>query len=162
MAFITPGTVVAGDVLTAARYNQDVVANGTELAPFFAAWTTWTPAIVQSGARTVTVTHARYLEIGKMVIAKANLTITQTGSAGNAISCSLPLQHAATGDIALGSFFYIRTGVTRYVGTCLANNNFTSPGIIFHQTGPNVLGVDPNFATANDDRLTFTVTYEAA
>jgi hypothetical protein len=27
MAFITPGTAVAGEVLTAARWNQDVVAN---------------------------------------------------------------------------------------------------------------------------------------
>jgi hypothetical protein len=27
MAFITPGTVIAGEVLTAARWNQDVVAN---------------------------------------------------------------------------------------------------------------------------------------
>jgi hypothetical protein len=27
MPFVTPGTVVAGDVLTAARYNSDVVAN---------------------------------------------------------------------------------------------------------------------------------------
>jgi hypothetical protein len=31
MAFITPGTVIAGEVLTAARWNQDVVANTNAL-----------------------------------------------------------------------------------------------------------------------------------
>jgi hypothetical protein len=31
MSFVTPGTVVAGEVLTATRWNQDVVANTQEL-----------------------------------------------------------------------------------------------------------------------------------
>jgi len=35
MAFITPGTAIAGEVLTAARWNQDVVANSIMGRPVF-------------------------------------------------------------------------------------------------------------------------------
>lgn len=164
MAWITPTTVSTGDVLTASRYNADVQANLTELAPFFSAWTSWTPQVYQNGTRTSTNTASRYLKVGRLVVATARLVITQAGSAGNIISCTLPSAPQATsGDFPVGTFMYFASSGTRYQGAVLINSSFgASPGAIFHVYANNALGNTPNIATANTDALNFIVTYEAA
>ena len=163
MAWTTLGTVAPGDVLRAnsgtAAYNN-VIGNLNE---FTLAWTSWTPAVFQNGARTSTNTQSRYLKIGRLVHAYAIVTITQAGSGGNIISCTLPFAAAFTNDAAMGSFIYFQTSGSRHVGSALANNSFgASPGVIFHTNVNNALGINPNIATANGDTFRFTVTYEAA
>lgn len=164
MAWSIGSSVTAGSVLTASRYNQDAVDNLTELAPFFGAWTSWTPAVFQNGARTSTNTASRFLKVGRLVVATSRLTITQAGSAGNIISCTLPSAPQATsGDFPIGTFIYFATSGTRYVGSVLINSSFgASPGVIFHVYANNALGNTPNIATANGDILNFHLTYEAA
>jgi hypothetical protein len=102
MAFITPGTVVAGDVLTAARYNQDVVANGTELAPFFGAWESYTPVLTAATTNptlgTGSNSTARYLKVGRLVIYTFSITFGTSGTAAGSgeYRVSLPFGRASS------------------------------------------------------------------
>jgi hypothetical protein len=164
MAFTTPGTAVAGDVLTAAFWNSNVRDNFNEVAPLFAAWTAWTPVVEQSGTRTSTIGNARYLKIGNIVQVMASLTITQTGVTGNYVACTLPFaltSRITTSDHAVGSFFYFRG--TRYAGTAVIARGFTGASkvvFISGQAASNLVGIDPAFATANGDVMSFSVQYE--
>ena len=164
MAWTTLGTVAPGDVLRAnsgtAAYNN-VIGNLDEFSNLFAAGTSWTPAIAQNGARTSTNTQSRYFKIGRLVHAYAIVTITQAGSGGNVIACSLPFAAAFTSDAAIGTFIYFQTSGTRHQGAVLSNTSFGGSAI-FHTNANNALGNTPNIATANGDTLRFTVTYEAS
>ena len=75
MAWTTPGTAVAGDVLTAAFWNTQVRDNLIELAPFSAAWTSYTSTIGNGwtlGTGTIT---ASYLQVGKFVAVRLKFTV---------------------------------------------------------------------------------------
>ena len=152
----------SGDQFTEEMWDDYIKGNADELNPFFTAWTSWTPAVFQNGARTSTNTQSRYLKIGRLVHAYAIVTITQAGSAGNIISCTLPFASAFGSDTPIGSFIYF--GAARYVGSALSNSSFgASPGVIFHvHNATNAVGADPNFATANGHTFRFSVTYEAS
>jgi len=168
MAWTTPGTAVAGDVLTAAFWNQQVRDNSLELAPFFSAWTSYTPVIEQVSARTATVTNGRYVQIGKVIRVTGTMTITQAGTAGNVITISLPValtSRLTASDHAVGSFFYNRTTGTRYAGTAIIAVGFTGSSKIAFVSGSaatSLLGIDPSFATANGDIVSFCVEYETS
>jgi hypothetical protein len=159
MAWTTPGTATAGEVLTASFWNTQVRDNMVELAPYFASWTTWTPTITQNGTRTATVNYARYVKIGRIVHGVLNVTITQAGSAGNLIYSSIPIGTPVTiGEAPLGSFVYARTTNIRYAGTLVL---FSGVNLLPQVSGTtNALGADPNFATANGDTFTARFQYE--
>jgi hypothetical protein len=163
MAWVTPTNAVTGDVLTASRWNQDVVANSVEVAPFFGAWTSWTPTVYQNGARTSTNTLSRYLKVGRLVIVTANVTITNAGTSGNQIVWTLPSTPAnPTNGGIVGTWMYIRTTGVRYQGSFNLNSAFGA-AIVTQQDGTgNQLGIDTAFATANGDVLMFSGMYEAA
>ena len=160
MAWTTPGTATAGDVLTASFWNTQVRDNMIELAPFMTTFTSWTPTIAQNGTRTITNTNSKYVKIGRFVFGRVNVTITNAGTSGNLISCSYPVTPANYNDQACGTFFYGPTGnATRYTGTVILN----SAGFLFQTHNvSNVLGILPSFATANGDFLTFEFTFESA
>ena len=69
MAWTTPGTAVAGDVLTAAFWNAQVRDQMTEVAPIMNAWTTFSPTIAQGVTPNIakTVTYSKYVRVGKFV-----------------------------------------------------------------------------------------------
>lgn len=49
------------------------------------AWTSWTPTITQSAAVTVTIAHAVYARLGRMIVAHYRMTVTGAGVAANPI-----------------------------------------------------------------------------
>ena len=152
-----PRTWVAGEIPTAAMFNSNLRDFGRA---FSDAWTSWTPTISQNGARTITNSSSTYMQAGKLVIARARVVITQAGTTNNVISSSLPVTPLYDGDTSIGSFTYQTTGGTRYAGSVII---WTSSLLLFQVTGQtNVLGIAPNFATANGDIFTLTMTYEAA
>ena len=162
MAWTAPKTDFApGDILNAAEMNA-IGENLDEFSPQFTAWTSWTPTVSQAGARTITNTQSRYLKVGEMVNAYATVTITNAGTAGQVIVCSLPESPAFTATVLVGHFWYVRTTGIRYVGGAFWDN--TSQAAFLQSNGVNsaVLGTDPNFATANGDLLRIQFTYEAA
>ena len=132
MPWVTPTTVSTGDVLTASRYNADVQGNLTELAPFFSAWTSWTPAMTQTGTLTFTTTSARYLRIGRFVVANFNLTGFSGGTNGAQITMTYgALPTPATRVCVFGSFRWFDAGNTNYAGTIIGDQ----AGMAFHQDG---------------------------
>ena len=89
----------AGAALTESDINTYLTGEG-------GAWTTWTPTVTQSGAVTVTVTHAVYGRWGRLIIANFRLAVTGTGTAANAVTVSLPVTAArANMMVGTGSLF---------------------------------------------------------
>ena len=169
MAWVTPTTVATGDVLTAATWNQSVQANAAELAPFFSAWTSYTPTLAQGASTNIskTVTTARYLKVGRLVVMNVALTITGAGTSNNAITVSTPSGGDAAASVSgpIGFGWYVRSGVGFY----WAQASFVTSTTIGLLYVPNASGAyigttnGPSaFATQNNDTLAFTVTYEAA
>jgi hypothetical protein len=144
-----PGTWSAGDILTAADLN----AIGT--------WTTYTPTLGQSGTRTATVDYAQFCKINKMCIANVQLTCTTTGSAGNAITVTLPVSAANSGDVAFGSGFFYDDSLTDV--RLVSVRRDTGARVIFYvEESANLfgLGSSPSLALGNNDVISFSIVYE--
>ena len=88
MAFTNPTSVSVGSVLTASRYNEDVVGNWNM---FGAAWTSYTPTLTNC---TAPITRAKYLKIGRWVQFDVMLTLTGAQVTGT-VGISLPFASAA-------------------------------------------------------------------
>ena len=160
MAWIAPKTDFdPGDILTADEMNA-IGGNLDELAPFFAAWTSYTPTLTQSGAVTKTVTYAKYVQIGNFVWVQVFLTATGAGTAANAITVTLPVAAIAHQGVS-GAAFVLDANVNSYVGTA---RGLTTTTVAFFQGlgGGTAIGQSPNFALANTDIVQFSVFYEAA
>ena len=165
MAWTTPGTATAGNVLTAAFWNTQVRDNMVELAPLTAAWTSFTPTLWQGAATpniNKTVLYSKYLKVGKLVVVSVNVTATGAGTAGQAIQIrDIPAAAAAANQSGMiGSFTYFDSGNTNITGTVYGLST-TSVGLQADRDNSPV-GIVPNFAVANNDNLSLTLTYEAA
>ena len=160
MAWTAPSTWVAGAVLTAAQLNEQLRDNMDVLAPFSAAWTSYTPTLTQSGAVTKTVTYAKYVQIGDFVWVQVSLTATGAGTTNNAITVSLPVTAASYYGVS-GAAFVLDANVNSYVGTA---RGATTTTVAFYQGlgGGTAIGQSPNFALASTDVVQFSAFYEAA
>lgn len=164
MAWVTPTDVATGDVLTAAKWNQDVVANAEELAPLFGAWTTFVPQLRTSTTnRTSTVTSARYLQIGTLLIVQASVVATAAGGANEQVNLALPtgFTYAATpgDDLVCGTFMVKDTGTAYYTGNAM---HFVS-GYIYGQAYNSVAPMGqsaPAMTLASNDEISYTVMLE--
>ena len=165
MAWTTPGTATAGEVLTAAFWNANVRDNLNELSDLGEGWTSYTPAL--TGMTGATINFAKYKSAGKMVILTVAITMgTVTGSLGVA----LPTNAAAIG----AGFPVLCTALAADVGT----NNYPLTALFllagrvdFHAQVANGTyvnyGTSPTSATvpftwAAGDILSFTAIYETA
>ena len=168
MAWVTPTNVATGDVLTAATWNQAVVANAVEVAPFFGAWTSYTPTLSQGASTNITktVTAARYLKVGRMVAIYVRLAITGAGTGANEIRVSLPSGADAAAEIVngmpIGSGWYLRSGTGFYWAQAFVTTSTTVALYNIASATGNSIGALPNFATQNNDAITFSGVYEAA
>jgi hypothetical protein len=89
MAWTTPGTAVAGSVLTAAFLNTNLRDNMIELAPFAEAWVSYTPTFTNLTIGNGSTTSA-YLKVGKLVTVRFQATFGSTTNATSTIIASLP------------------------------------------------------------------------
>ncbi len=141
-----PGTWQPGDVLTAADLN----AIGT--------WTSYTPTLTQSVARTATVDYAEYAQINKMIAANVSLTCTTTGSLAN-IRVSLPVNFINQAlDLTLvgsGIFFDSSATTTSVLGVVASNVSYVE----FRADNSTAL---LNTTLGNGDVISFSIVYEAA
>ena len=148
MAFVTPTDVTVGSVLTASRYNSDVVENMTELAPFFSAWTSWTPVVTQGVNPTFTNTRSRYIKVGRLVIATFAVAITSSGTSSTAMALNFGgIATAAAGDSAYGAFRIFDTGITNYAGTLVAASSTTMN--LYQDGNGNPLGFGQQFTSGD-------------
>ena len=88
-------TFADGDVLSATQVNTYLMGEG-------GAWTSWTPAVTQSGSVTVTNTRSRYARYGRTIHFSTQLAVTGTGTGSNAITVTLPVT-AAVADMTIGT-----------------------------------------------------------
>jgi hypothetical protein len=150
-------------VLTAAFWNANVRDNSNEVAPFFAAWTDFTPTFVQGVTVTYTKRRTRYLQIGKLVIAQISVDFTSAGTGGAVLAMSLPATVVSVDDWNLvGSFFFYDANVpARYVGNLLLFDSSTA--FLQHggTTANGALGTNPAITIANGDQFSCNLLYEA-
>jgi hypothetical protein len=146
-----PGTWSAGDILTAADLN----AIGT--------FASYTPVLAQSGTRSATVNHAKFCQINKMCIANVSLTCTTTGSADNAITVTLPVSAANSGDVAFGSGFFYDDSLTDVRLVSVRRDTGTTVIFYVEESANSFgLGSSPSLALGNNDVISFSIAYETA
>ena len=136
-----------------------------ETATGAGAWTSYTPTITQSGAVTKTVTYAKYVRIGRTIIAQVNLAVTGSGTASNLITVSIPVTAAQSGlNVGVGTFYDDSPGALLF--PCTVSLQTTSTVAFAAMTaaaGGWAIGSDVFTAgLASGDTIAFTITYEAA
>lgn len=163
MAWITPTTVSTGDVLTASRYNADVQANLTELAPLFAAWTTHSPVTVtQTNAITTTANYSKYVKIGRLVVWNFKLTYSSGTGANTALTVTLPFSSASSESRSIGSGgFFDASASTNYNGSWYIASASTIT-LTTDATGAQSFGNTPAVTITTSDLFHGFVIYEAA
>lgn len=146
----TLGTFVAGQVLTAAELN----AIGT--------WQTWTPTVYQSSALT-TSTVGQYCQINELVIAFALIDINSSGTAGQQVQVTLPVNCYQTSDtIPLGTgTIYKGVGATTHDGTWVQDAGTQRVVFSTDVTGSSRWGATPPVGLDSSSFLRLVLTYKA-
>jgi hypothetical protein len=126
-----------------------------------AAWTSYTPTLTQSATVTKTVTYAKYMKIGRLVIVNLLLAVTGAGTAANAVLVGLPVT-AATGDGSIGAgYIYDASVSTIYNGVAdLAST--TTADLLAPATGGGLGAFGFTAALAASDAVSLSAMYEAA
>jgi len=128
-------------------------------------WQDWTPTVTQDVAVTVTVIYARYIVISQGVIVQARLSVTGSGTAGNAVVIAgIPSPIAAknpnTYTIIGGGFVVNTTASVHYHGALMANG--ANDWRIITDGSNGFLGVNPSFALASGHQISLQAAYERA
>lgn len=124
-------------------------------------WADWTPQVNQGANLNIakTIAAARYTIVGKTMHVIARMTMSAAGVANNGIQiANLPRTIYAYGAsiFGVGGCFIRDTGTADYKGTCIINP--TDQVVSFRRgdtTGASEIGVDPNFALASGDIISF-------
>lgn len=124
MAFVLPTDVATGDVLTASRYNQDVVENMERIG---GAWTSFTPSWTGLTVGNATQTAA-YLAAGKLYVVRVQITLGSTSSVAGA-EMTLPdgasLSSGYSINHLVGSAGYLDSGAALHSGLVSPSSTVT-------------------------------------
>ena len=127
----------------------------------FSGWTAWTPEVSQPTTVAATVDAATYTQIGKLVVANFRLSITGTGTGGNAVVVSLPVTAARANDYCGSVQIYDLSLTTPYLGIAWLQTT-TTMRFRGDWSGTGAWGFVPNVGLAAGDFIAGTVIYEAA
>lgn len=150
-------TFTAGSVLTASDINTYLSGEG-------GAWTTWTPAVTQSGSVTVTNTRSRYARYGRTIHFVCSLSVTGAGTSLNAITVTLPVTAASGGNVCGEGFIFDSSAGINYVGMAyLFSTTLMTLVPAASTSGSLELGAQTfTAALASGDIINVRGTYEAA
>ena len=141
-------------MLTSADVNLYLAGEG-------GAWQSWSPVVTQSVNVTVTNTRSRFARWGRLIIATADLTVTGTGTASNAVTLSLPVTSAATGPSAGNGSLFDNSANLNYNGAPFLNTTTTVS--LLSDGGAQFLGLSIfTAALAVNDIIRFAFIYESA
>lgn len=164
-ASATTATIVRGQEGTTARaHRQDVpwvhAVVASDVGPTYVAYT---PVVSQNGVRTTSAQSGRYVRIGKMVHAVGSATLSNAGTTANAVTVTLPLPPFVGGpaqQVGVGGVQRVAAGLLyRSLSAALSGTTeirFFLAGV----TDGNEVGINPGFALASGDQITWSVTYE--
>ena len=182
MTYVAPSTVVAGQTYGASAHNvivNDVIdhesrlgAAETLIAPFSAAWTSWTPTI--AGLTVGNATRvSRYIQVGKWVQGVFDLEFgSTTAFTSGDVSFTAPVTPLSGTRSVLNTVWLFDTGVNNYPGQVLrsatsgANNSvfvirsLSVTGSIVGQGS--VTSTVPINPWGTGDRISVDFAYEAA
>lgn len=168
MAWTTPRTWVAGEVVTAAYMNANVRDNTNHL--YGSTWTTFSPTMTQSGSVALTTATGRYHYVGYRCTLHIFLDPSGTGTIANDIVIgNIPAAIAprVSGEIsagnqegALGNGYYFDSGTGGYTGICFFASSSTLKMKQANQTAN--VGTAPSIAVAAADSMHLDITYETS
>ena len=145
------------EVLTASDINTYLMGEG-------GAWTAWTPQIDQGASTNIakTVNHANYARDGRKITATFKLTLTASGTAGSAVTVTLPVAAVSAAAI-VGVGLVIDAGSRDYNATIIGTST-TQVELRSGISGTTTAGwgLTPSIALASSDVLYGQITYEAA
>jgi len=146
MAWTTPGTATAGDVLTAAFWNTQVRDQFIELAPFMSAWTAYTPGLGGGWGQGNGTLTGSYIKVGRWVACRFELTFGSTSTYGaGAPTITLPF-NAAAGFYSNAIVDLVDSGTDNYIGNAYLNPGAYGVGAV----GIRVMRVDGTYTIVRD------------
>jgi hypothetical protein len=136
----------------------------TAVAPFFSAWTGYTPTLGGFTLGNGSISGA-YLKIGRMVMVRAKFILGSTSGKDNFLTISIPFAAANQSELVSGSALFVDGG-TRYLGTVVGGTNSSNVEVLpinaagtYAQTAP-VQATVP-FTWGTGDEVFLRITYEA-
>lgn len=127
-------------------------------------WASWVPAVTQNVAVVTGAGVASYCRIGRLVVAMVYVTLGSNGTAGNLISCSLPVAclnpNAANFPIAGIGGVYDASAPASYLAMVRLRTSTVVDFVgVNNQAAP--IGIFPNFGVVAGDILYGLFVYEA-
>lgn len=144
------------------QVNANFDAIYTDVLAKLTTWTSYTPSLQQGGNVSKTVTYARYIKLGRLVIAEIYLQVTGSGSSSTAIEVGLPVT-AAQSILSVGTFRVndAAPSPTNRTGIAVLANTGEVSGLMDNVT--DYMGAAGfTAALASGDSVIVNVTYEAA
>lgn len=144
------------DTLRAATATNNTAAGlieGIFSSTYGLTWTTYTPTLTPESPMTYTstsITYAKYIQVGKLVICCVNFTGTTGGTQKSYISFTLPVTGAASGAFG-GAALIVDNGIT-YSGSLGNSTTLAYPR--FYNNG--------NFTAGSSRAVQALAIYEAA
>jgi hypothetical protein len=169
MAFVIPTDVTVGSVLTASRYNADVVENMTAIG---GAWTSFTPTWTNLTVGNATQNSA-YIAAGKLHIVRIALTWGSTTSMSGVPEFTLPNGvsfHSSYYSTAIVGYGALEddnpgtdyTGVVMRSGATAARGRFLCEQVNATYAAAAGISATVPFTWATGDNIFAVFTFEAA
>jgi hypothetical protein len=145
----------AGDV-------TDLTAHLSGIDNLFGPWQSFTPQVTQSVNVTSTVTYSKYIVFGKTVIWNCRLLITGSGTSGQPVSLTLPVNFNYSGSASypIGNALIFDASVSTY-NTLITAKDATSVFFYIQSGSFSPFGTNPSIALTNNDQILLSVTYES-
>lgn len=164
-ALNTNNSVVTANITDAAVTPAKLLAGtGTGWS-----WQTWTPTWTNLTVGNGTVV-ANYIQTGKTVVARLQITCGSTTSITGSVAFSLPVTSvssmATSGAFQIGTAYYVDAGVTNYMGATLLTSTTVASLVVNVASGSYVQAVNTTatvpFTFGNLDVMMTEIVYEAA
>ena len=167
MAWTTPGTATAGEVLTAAFWNANVRDNSNEIAPFFSGWTNFNPTLTGGFAIGNATYIAKYLKVGRLVHVICEITTGSTTSYGSFLGINVPITAAYSNALEGGDCWVQDTSAgVRNMCTFISQGTTRTDMNLVRTDGVDAttrsISATVPFTWATGDRIFYRLTYEAA
>lgn len=157
----TPRTWAVGEKITAALLNAQL---RDPLAALGGQWNSYTPQVDQGATTNIakTVTYARYIQFGKLVIYQANMSFTGPGTAGQPITMTVPIAAASLPFVGSGGIYDSGYGYRNALAFLVTSSKVALLRTDADSVMGYGLGQDPSFALASGDAIYLNAVYEAA